>query len=55
MVRAIVGTSLKVGIGHLSLKEFENIIIAQNRAKAYDSVLSKGLYLAEVCYPIPFG
>jgi len=51
MVRAIVGTLLDVGEGKLSIKDFENIILSQNRSNAGLSVPAKGLFLTKVEYP----
>ena len=51
MVRAIVGTLLEVGEGKLSIKEFEKIILSQNRSNAGLSVPAQGLFLTEVGYP----
>ncbi len=51
MVRAIVGTSLKVGTGDISLQDFENIIKAQDRSQGYDNASPMGLYLTKVIYP----
>lgn len=51
MVRAIVGTLIDVGKGKIGVGEFEQIIIAQNRAAASESAPAKGLYLVEVKYP----
>ncbi len=50
MVRAIVGTSLKVGAGIISPQDFENIIKVQDRSCAYDNVLPMGLFLMKVIY-----
>jgi tRNA pseudouridine38-40 synthase len=53
MVRAIVGTLLKVGKGELQPKEMRNIIESKNRSNAGMSVPACGLYLTEVKYPYP--
>jgi tRNA pseudouridine38-40 synthase len=50
MVRAIVGTLLQVGLGKLSLVQFEAIILSKNRNNAGASVPAQGLSLCEVCY-----
>lgn len=51
MVRAIVGTMLKVGFGKIGLNEFNEIILAKDRGKAGRSAPAKGLFLAEIEYP----
>jgi tRNA pseudouridine38-40 synthase len=51
MVRAIVGTLLEVGRNKMTLKEFEEVILAQNRCKAGTSVPAYGLYLVDIQYP----
>jgi tRNA pseudouridine38-40 synthase len=51
MVRAIVGTLLKVGSGKLSEQDFRTIIEAKDRSKAGTSAYAKGLYLSKIVYP----
>lgn len=51
MVRAIVGTLLKVGRGQLTEKDFRAIIEAKDRGKAGTSAYAHGLYLIDVTYP----
>ena len=51
MVRAIVGTLVDVGLGKMSMKEFENAIAAKDRAETGTSVPGDALYLCEVKYP----
>ena len=51
MVRAIVGTIVHVGLKKISLKEFENIIISQDRTKAGPSAPAHALYLSNIEYP----
>jgi tRNA pseudouridine38-40 synthase len=51
MVRAIVGTIVEVGYGKKSLSEFENIILAGNRAMAGKSAPARGLFLTDIEYP----
>ena len=51
MVRAIVGTLLKVGRGQLTEKDFRAIIEAKDRSKAGTSAYAHGLYLVDVSYP----
>jgi tRNA pseudouridine38-40 synthase len=50
MVRAIVGTLLEVGLGKISLVDFEEIILSKDRKKAGWSVPAEGLFLMEVNY-----
>jgi tRNA pseudouridine38-40 synthase len=50
MVRAIVGTLLQVGLGKLSIEQFEAIILSKNRKNAGAAVPAKGLFLTEVNY-----
>ena len=51
MVRAVVGTSLDVGRGKLSLAGFRQVIESKDRSKAGYSVPPHGLYLHAVEYP----
>lgn len=51
MVRAIVGTLLDVGRGHITPAEFIEIIEQKERQKAGQSVPAHGLFLEEVEYP----
>lgn len=50
MVRAIVGTSVDVGLNKISLSEFQEIIESKDRQKASGSAPAKGLFLWEVNY-----
>jgi tRNA pseudouridine38-40 synthase len=50
MVRAIVGTLLDVGLGKLSVDDFEQIILSKNRRNAGRAVPAEGLFLMEVNY-----
>ena len=50
MVRAIVGTMLKVGQEQKTIEEFRQIIEQKDRGKAGKSVDGKGLYLTNVDY-----
>ena len=50
MVRAIVGTLLEVGEGHISLEDFTAIIENKKRSGAGVSVPGHGLFLTEVTY-----
>lgn len=51
MVRAIVGTTIDVGTGKISLKEFKDILKSKDRKKAGMNVPPEGLYLMNVKYP----
>lgn len=51
MVRAIVGTLLDVGRGHITPSDFTKIIEQKERQKAGQSVPAHGLFLEEVEYP----
>ncbi len=51
MVRAIVGTLLKVGLEKMNKEEFNDVILAKNRHKAGASAPADGLFLEEVKYP----
>ncbi len=51
MVRAIVGTLLDVGEEKITVKDFEKIILNQNRKNAGVSVPAQGLFLTKVEYP----
>lgn len=50
MVRAIVGTLLDVGIGKITVKDFQQIIAQRNRKKAGANVAPEGLTLLSVHY-----
>jgi len=51
MVRAIVGTLIKVGKNEISESDLIEIIESKNRSKAGQSVPACGLYLVAVKYP----
>ncbi|MEE9350544.1 MAG: tRNA pseudouridine(38-40) synthase TruA [Flavobacteriaceae bacterium] len=51
MVRSIVGTLYDIGIGKISLSDFNVIIKSQDRTKAGISVPAKGLFLTKIVYP----
>jgi len=53
MVRAIVGTLLDVGLGKLSVSDFQNIISQKDRCKAGTSVPACALFLTNVRYNWP--
>jgi tRNA pseudouridine38-40 synthase len=50
MVRAIVGTLIEVGLGNVTIPEFEQIIKEKDRGKAGASAQAKGLFLADIHY-----
>ena len=51
MVRAIVGTLIRVGKKEIDLLQLEEIIESKNRSNAGQSVPACGLYLVNVVYP----
>lgn len=51
MVRAIVGTLFDVGLGKISIEDFENIIESKSRNEAGSAAAALGLTLEEVVYP----
>ncbi|HKJ43260.1 MAG TPA: tRNA pseudouridine(38-40) synthase TruA [Sunxiuqinia sp.] len=51
MVRAIVGTMVKVGQGKLSIDKFRQIIEAKDRSAAGASAPPEGLFLSNIVYP----
>lgn len=51
MVRAIMGTLVRVGKQEINLEEFNAVIESKNRSKAGQSVPACGLYLVKVEYP----
>jgi len=54
MVRAIVGTLIRIGKGKLSVEEFIEIIEAKDRSKAGESAPAQGLFLENIVYPFTF-
>ena len=50
MVRAIVGTMINIGLGKVSLDDFEKIIASKDRSRAGFSVPAHGLYLTKIEY-----
>jgi tRNA pseudouridine38-40 synthase len=50
MVRAIVGTMINIGLGKITLDDFEKIIESKDRGKAGFSVPAHGLYLTQIKY-----
>jgi len=51
MVRAIVGTTVAVGLGKLTVAEFREIIEQKDRCSAGVSAPACGLFLTDVAYP----
>lgn len=51
MVRAIVGTLVRIGKNEINLDQFKEIIESKNRSNAGQSVPACGLYLVSVVYP----
>ena len=50
MVRALVGTLLEVGLGKISVQEFQDIINQKDRCAARTSAPANALFLTEVRY-----
>ena len=51
MVRAIMGTLVRIGKNEISLTDFKAIIESKNRSNAGQSVPACGLYLVKIEYP----
>jgi tRNA pseudouridine38-40 synthase len=51
MVRALVGTLLNVGLGRISVNDFEAIIDSKDRKKAGRAAPASGLFYTNVVYP----
>lgn len=51
MVRALVGTLLDVGVGKMSVRDFQQVVEQRDRRKAGMNVEPHGLYLTSVHYP----
>ncbi|MEN9907028.1 MAG: hypothetical protein RLZZ540_169 [Bacteroidota bacterium] len=51
MVRSIVGTLVNIGLGKITLADFNTIIESKSRDKAGFSVPAHGLYLTKIEYP----
>lgn len=51
MVRAIVGTLMKVGKGEINPEDIRAIIESKDRSNAGESVPACGLYLTQILYP----
>ena len=52
MVRALVGTMVKVGRGRISINQFSQIMKAMDCSQADFSAPAKGLFLDDVLYPL---
>jgi tRNA pseudouridine38-40 synthase len=52
MVRAIVGTLVEVGLNKISVDDFNEIILAQDRSRAGKSVPAHALVLKDIEYPV---
>ena len=53
MVRATVGTLLEVGRGRYAPEWVAEVLAAQNRSEAGQSVIGEALFLEEIRYPYP--
>jgi tRNA pseudouridine38-40 synthase len=51
MVRAIVGTLVKIGRGRMAWNEIEELLAKRDRCEAGQSVPAHGLFLTRVIYP----
>jgi tRNA pseudouridine38-40 synthase len=51
MARALAGTLLGVGLGKITLEEFEHILQSGDRTQAGETMPAYGLYLVRVKYP----
>ncbi|MGD1845623.1 MAG: tRNA pseudouridine(38-40) synthase TruA [Salibacteraceae bacterium] len=51
MVRALVGTLWKIGVGQMEVEDMRRVIEARNRTEAGPSVPAAGLYLCKIDYP----
>ena len=51
MVRAVVGTLMMVGLGKITLEEFDDIIKSKNRSNAGNSMPPQALFLERIDYP----
>ena len=50
MVRAMVGTLIRVGKEAITVSDFEKILVSKNRQNAGESVPAKGLFLSGIDY-----
>ena len=53
MVRNLVGTTLDVGRGYMTLEQIPDILAARDRAAAGPTAPARGLFLHSVEYPLP--
>lgn len=51
MVRGLVGTMMKVGMGKMSIEQFKAIVLSGDNRQANFAVPGNGLYLTAVVYP----
>ncbi|WP_461599653.1 tRNA pseudouridine(38-40) synthase TruA [Winogradskyella sp.] len=51
MVRAVVGTMIKIGLNKIDPQDLHQIIVSKDRGKAGFSVPAHGLYLVNIEYP----
>jgi len=51
MVRSMVGTLLKVGLGKMNMQQFTELLHSGNRNLAGKSAPAQGLFLVDVVYP----
>ncbi|WMJ72471.1 tRNA pseudouridine(38-40) synthase TruA [Cytophagaceae bacterium ABcell3] len=51
MVRAVGGTLIDVGLGKISISDFEKVILARDRKQAGSALPPHGLFLCKVAYP----
>ncbi|MBT0812242.1 tRNA pseudouridine(38-40) synthase TruA [Litoribacter ruber] len=51
MVRAIVGTLVKVGTGKMDMEGFRQVLLSQDRRIAGSSAPAHGLFLSRITYP----
>jgi len=51
MVRALVGTMVKVGRKKISVESFQNLLLSKDSAMADFSAPGHGLFLDDVIYP----
>ncbi|HVD98405.1 MAG TPA: tRNA pseudouridine(38-40) synthase TruA [Cytophagaceae bacterium] len=51
MVRAIVGSLIMVGLGKISVQDFEKMIISRSRSQAGPAAPPEGLFLTRIKYP----
>jgi tRNA pseudouridine38-40 synthase len=54
-VRNTVGSLIRVGLGKISVEDFQNILEAKKPGVAGPKVPAEGLFLIQVNYPCPLG